>query len=296
MHAGELPVGNHSFRLVAYGEGKTQVSELPQTLRGRSKEATSAASELMHMAKAMALMLNNTQQMFALQHQEFEAQQKRLGDQYENVALLIDRNAENASNNLEAQLRLEQFHNEQSRRDKREEAMLSIITPIGVMAMEKYGPKLLSMTPGEIEGKVKEMFKGGTELVANSEPAPEVIAPPEAAPQVAPETEPVTITRGDLAQIAALLQGLVVRIEHLEQTTAQVGKEGPPDESTSNTAVESVRSSGLQVSQPGPERVQRNNEAGSKGSARSDIASRGQQAAHGTRLPTNHQKARRVTP
>jgi len=258
MHAGELPIGNHAFRLVAYSDAKAQLGELPQTLRGRSKEATSAASELIQMAKAMALMLSNTQQMFALQHQQFEAQEKRLGDQYENVALLIDRNAENASNNLEAQLRLEQFHNEQSRRDKREEAILSIITPIGVMAAEKYGPKLLQMSPAEIGGKVKEMF--GAESKLKGEPVPSA----EPTPEPIPEPETVPITKADLAGIGQLLQTLVGRLEVLELNAAQVGQEGPPNDTAARTPVEPVRLADSEVSEPRPTGVQRTIKQGAR--------------------------------
>jgi len=297
MHAGELPVGNHAFRLVAYSENKTQLGELPQTLRGRSKEATSAASELIQMAKAMALMLSNTQQMFALQHQQFEAQEKRLGDQYENVALLIDRNAENASNNLEAQLRLEQFHNEQSRRDKREEAILSIITPIGVMAAEKYGPKLLQMSPAEIGGKVKEMF-GDAESKLKGEPSP-APSPPAEVPAAPTEPGTIAITKADLEGIGLLLQNLVGRLDVLEQASAQVGKEGPPDVTTPRTAVEPVCVASREVPEPGQARIQRDDKAGSSRSARHDPRSRGQKttARTGTRKPKpTTRKARGMTP
>lgn len=295
MHAGELPVGNHSFRLVAYGEGKTQLGELPQTLRGRSKEATSAASDMMAMAKSMAVMLNNTQQMYTLQAQQFELQEKRLGDQYENVALLIDRNLEIQSQNLEVQLQLEKFHKEEERRDQRQEAVLSILTPLATLAAQKYGPKLLNMSPAEIGTKVSDLFKGSDKPPA--EPKPESTAESSPEPKAEPEPVAVTITKADLEGFGAILRNLATRLAALEQTSASAGKEGPPDEDTTGTPVEPVCVASPDVSESGQATVQRDRQAGRQRSAQHDLARPGQQSHGGTRTkPTNHQKAKRVSP
>jgi hypothetical protein len=158
LQAEELPTGAHSFRLVAYDGSNVQLSELHQTVRGRSKEAASASNEAVTVARAAAMNVSNAAAATQLLRAELEREMQRNNDLVENQALLLDKLNEMQTQNFEAQLRLETFHREQDRKDKFSEAMSQLLVPMGTLLIEKFGPKLLQMQPAEILEKAKAVL------------------------------------------------------------------------------------------------------------------------------------------
>lgn len=141
----ELPGGPHSYKFVAYGPDGSQMSELPQTLRGRSREATGAATEATAMQRATALSLENVQTAVTLLRTELEAKTGQLATANEDVAAVLAKLNEMSSQNFDQQLKLQEFMRKQDRLDKMWEGAGGIVTMLGTMAAEKYGPKLMGM-------------------------------------------------------------------------------------------------------------------------------------------------------
>ena len=277
MQADELPQGAHGYRLVAYSEKNQQLGELPQTIRGRSKDATSAAAEHLQMQKALALEIANMARIGELRNQEFEAQQRRLNDQYDNVGLLLDRNAENASVNFDASLRLKEFDKKQERLDMVYAMFTTVATPLLTMAVEKFGPKLLSMKPSEIIDKVKDSFS------AEPDPtAPEHKAPSEA---------------DVLQKLTELLQPIAMRLETLE--LAYLAKEGPTNGRTDQPTPQRPSDASYEVLESGQAGVSQRAEERCEGNSRNVArGSRQRSKTGGTEVPrvtkrttrTNHQR------
>jgi len=283
MYADELPQGPHAYRLVAYSSDKRQLSELPQTIRGRSKDASTAASDALQLQKATALFISNVTSWASLARGEADKQQARLDDAQDNTSQLLDLANQLRGHNLEAELRLRQFEEEQKRKDQRQEAFISIITPLATMAVEKYGPKLLSMSPTDILEKSKA-FLGSTP----AEPAPS--PPPAPAPAV---------TTHDLQLLGHVLRDVVARLERLEQTSP-VSKE-VPEHVRAETPTEPVGEPVFSVPQSEQGGVSPDGEIRSEGSSGDAAASGGKQNRKvrrstptdpTTKRTTNHQKKR----
>lgn len=188
LQADELPTGAHQFRVVAYDEKGLQLSELPQTVRGRSKEATSAANEAITHARASAMNVSNAAAATQLLRTELEREFARNNDLTEDKALLIDKIQELVTQNFDAQLRLAEFNRKMERTDKLYDALTTIFVPLGTLVVEKYGPKLLAMQPSEILDKGKAVLAKLNEKDQPTEGEPNV---PE--PTAQPDSHPVPV-------------------------------------------------------------------------------------------------------
>lgn len=185
LQADELPTGAHQFRVVAYDSNGGQLSELPQTVRGRSKEATSAANEAITNARASAMNVSTAAAAAQLLRGELDREFARNNDLTEDKALLIDKIQELVTQNFDAQLRLAEFNRKMERTDKLYDALTTIFVPLGTMVMEKYGPKLLAMQPSEI------LDKGKAVLAKLNEKEPTKGEPNEPTPE--PDNKPLPV-------------------------------------------------------------------------------------------------------
>jgi hypothetical protein len=167
MQAQELPAGtSHQFRVVSYDPAGKQLAELPQTVRGLSKDASSANQHALQQSRAhhqdvstMAFVLDKTTS-------QLEQTCNRLGDLFDDCTQLAESNAMMRLNNEESQLRRLEFERRMDRNDKLFEALGNIGTLVIPAIIEKLGPKFLGATPGEMLGKVSSA------LEKLNEPAP----------------------------------------------------------------------------------------------------------------------------
>lgn len=185
LQADELPPGTHAFRLVSYDEKGQQLSALNQTIRGKNKDAGTAGTEAITQARAAAMNVSNAAQATLVLRTELEREQARNNDLVENQALLIDKLNEAHSENFESQLRFAEFTRRMERMDKLYEAMSGLLVPLGHIVIEKFGPKLLAMQPGEILEKAKAVLSSNsTEGDPNATPGPAAKPANESVPGV----------------------------------------------------------------------------------------------------------------
>lgn len=149
MQAGELPKGAHRYRLVSYASRNKdkQLSELPQTIRGRSSDATSAMSEAIAMQRATAMAVSNLENVNAITLRALENVEGRLNEMTENFTLTFDKLTVANSENFDQRMRFLEFEAKQ----KRNEVLLECLTPLITIAVEKYGGKLLNMDPSTLK-------------------------------------------------------------------------------------------------------------------------------------------------
>jgi hypothetical protein len=148
MQAGELPKGAHRYRLVSYGsrDKSKQLSELPQTIRGRSSDASAAMSEAIAMQRATAMAVSNLENVNAITLRALEGVETRLSEMTENFTLTFDKLTVANSENFDQRMRFLEFEAKQ----KRNEVLLECLTPLITLAVEKYGGKLMNMDPETI--------------------------------------------------------------------------------------------------------------------------------------------------
>jgi hypothetical protein len=160
----ELPTGPHPYKMVAYGPDNVQMSELPQTLRGRCRDATGAATEAMAMQRAVALTLENAQSAVVLLRQECERRADREAVLQEDLAAALNKVHEISSNNFEQELRFQQFMRSSARMDQFIENMSAVFTPLLTMAVEKYGPMLMEGAKNAARPKDAKQSSNATDL------------------------------------------------------------------------------------------------------------------------------------
>jgi hypothetical protein len=204
LQADELPTGGHQYRLVAYGENKAQLSELPQTIRGRSRDAASAGAEAMQFQKASQMALHNFE--FSAMHlrNELEQTSKRLTEQVENTQALLEKCNELFSANFSSQLELKKFERSQERQDM----LVQCLTPLITMAVQKYGPKLLNMNPDELARMIPASPPAAPPVAASPPAAPPVAASPPT-PEVEIVVAPATIEPASATSVANAQSGSV---------------------------------------------------------------------------------------
>lgn len=171
MQAQELPAGtSHQFRVVSYDPAGKQLAELPQTVRGLSKDASSANQHALQQSRAhhqdvstMSFVLDKTTS-------QLEQTCNRLGDLFDDCTQLAESNAMMRLNNEESQLRRLEFERRMERNDKLFEALSNIGTLVIPAIIEKLGPKFLGASPGEMLGKVSSAL----DKLNETAPAPPV--------------------------------------------------------------------------------------------------------------------------
>ena len=151
--AEELPAGAHQFRAVSYDPTGKQLGELPQTVKGRNKDATAAGQQALSNQRANAMAVDSLSFVLDKFRVEMEQQSNRLGDLFDDVTALSSSNAEMRLSNEEAMLRRLEFERRQERWDKIFDAVGSIATMVVPPLVEKFAPKLLGMTSEDMVKK-----------------------------------------------------------------------------------------------------------------------------------------------
>jgi hypothetical protein len=179
MQGDELPIGSHPYRLVSYDAEHKQLAELPQTVRGRNRDATSAASDAMAMQKAVAQSLRNLESVAQLNEQFQTRLAETLDGERDNTNALLDMNRQLRDNNLEADLRLRQFEKREERIDKMLELVGGVFTLVAPALIKKFMPELAA----------SELF------AKHLEPPPKApdpnVQPPEAPPESDSANRPI---------------------------------------------------------------------------------------------------------
>lgn len=173
LQAEELPKGSHAFRLVAYDDKHVQLSELHQTIKGRSADASNPGNEQITQARAASMNVNNAASAAALLRQENERLSARNNDHVENEAMLIDKLNEMQASNFAAQLTLEESHRRWERQDKMLEGITQLLVPLGTLFIQKYGPQLLNLSSPEVETAKTALVNAVAPQVPEQQPATE---------------------------------------------------------------------------------------------------------------------------
>ena len=197
LQAEELPAGtSHQFRIVSYDPAGKQLSEVPQTIRGKSKDASQANQHQLQQSRAHHQDIDTMSFVLDKTTASLEQAMTRVGDLFDDVTQLTESNTVMRLNNEEAQLRRLEFERRMARHDKVFEAIGELIAPIGMIVLEKLGPKLLGATPGEMLTKVTTALEAVKETkqaegTPNGEPTDSKPSDPLGA--VVPEPRPRTL-------------------------------------------------------------------------------------------------------
>lgn len=153
MQSSEMPKGSHRLRLVAYADKsrKTQLNELPQTIRGRSQDATAAYADAIALQRATAMAVTNLENTLAIMQRYAEKSEEGRMEMTENFRLAFDKLTESNAENFDQKLRFAEFEAKQRRADQMMESLLTCITPVLTIAVEKFGPKLFNMDPAKLQ-------------------------------------------------------------------------------------------------------------------------------------------------
>lgn len=155
MQADELPAGSsYPFRVVSVDSTGKQLSELPQTVRGKSKDANTANQHALQQSRAHHQDIDTMSFVLDRTTQQLEQVSNRLGELFDDCTALAESNATMRLNNEESLLRRLEFEASVARRDKLWEALGQLAVPVGTILLEKLGPKFLGATPGEMLTKV----------------------------------------------------------------------------------------------------------------------------------------------
>lgn len=171
MQSEELPVGSaHPFRIVSVDSTGKQLSELPQTVRGKSKDANTANQHALQQSRAHHQDIDTMS--FVLDKTTAQLQQvsDRLGELFDDCTALAESNATMRLNNEESLLRRLDFEAAKERRDKLWEALGQLAVPVGTIILEKLGPKFLGATPGEMLTKVSSAMEKLAEATEDPKP------------------------------------------------------------------------------------------------------------------------------
>jgi len=203
LQASELPKGAHRFRLVSYADRarKNQLTELPQTIRGRSGDASAAHAEAIAMQRATAMAISNLENTLGITMRLNEELEKRLGDRTEDFSLTYDKLIQANGENFDQKIRW----SEHESKTRRSEQMLEMLTPLVTMAISKFGPMLMRMNANDLANMQKflaDPFKHTAETAAA---IPETAAPtepvkPEVVQNGGPSTEPVSTPNDGLPE------------------------------------------------------------------------------------------------
>lgn len=145
----ELPKGSHSYRLVSYASDGRQMSELPQTLRGKGELGNGADPLVQHRATAAAL--TNFENVIAQLRQSAEEDRKLASDRLQDLNLLTERFLEMQTANFESQLKLLEFERAEKRKDLLYENLAPVASTILQRVVEKYQPQINAIAGALIE-------------------------------------------------------------------------------------------------------------------------------------------------
>jgi hypothetical protein len=225
MQGDELPIGSHSYRLVSYDDAHKQLAELPQTVRGRNREATSAASDAMAMQRAVAQSLRNLESVASLNEQIQNRLAETLDNERDNTNQLLDMNRQLRDNNLEHELRLRQFEKREERIDKFLEGAGGLITLLAPLLIKKFLPELAAS-----EMVAKQLDSMTEKAKPNERPSEGPEEPISATSVVVPEPEQRALSPNDQAGPAR--DGGAVPEESSEPSRRRAITKRPPARAT----------------------------------------------------------------
>lgn len=200
LQASELPKGAHRFRLVAYSDKakKNQLTELPQTIRGRSGDASAAHAEAIAMQRATAMAISNLENTLNITMRLNEELEKRLGDRTEDFSLTYDKLIQANGENFDQKIRW----SEHETKNRRSEQMLEMLTPLVTMAISKFGPMLMRMNATDL-ANMQKFLTDPLKHVAEMNPpdvAPTEAVKPEVITNAGPSPEPASPPNDGVSQ------------------------------------------------------------------------------------------------
>lgn len=149
MQSAELPKGQHRFRLAAYSDKarKNQLNELPQTIRGRSGEASQANADAIALQRATAMAITNFERVCDTLTRMNEKLETRLDERTEDFAQVYNKLIEANADNFDQKIRW----SEHEAKTRRNEQLLEMCEPLIGMAVQRFGPMLLKMNPDDVK-------------------------------------------------------------------------------------------------------------------------------------------------
>jgi hypothetical protein len=178
LQSAELPKGQHRFKLIAWGDKsrKQQMSELPQTIRGRSGDASQALSDSIALQRATAMAISNLENTLNITLALNDRLQKQLDERTEDFSEIYSRHLELQSDKFDEKIRWD----DHQAKIRRNEQMLEMLTPVIGMAVQKFAPMILKMDAGA----VAKFFEDPFPKPADAAPAAPAVPPPPAEPEV----------------------------------------------------------------------------------------------------------------
>jgi hypothetical protein len=216
MQATELPKGQHPFVLTALDENGVQLSELPQTIKGTSQDATSAATEAIAMANAHAKALGNMDFVQTRLIEVIEKLQASTARYIEDNSLLVNALTEERSVNHAQALERDKFHRSAEQRDKIVEGLTPAINLLLEQAVRKYF--------GTPENLVKILEAKQEELAHVKTEVPKGTA--SAASDKLPEPEPRALQADACQQLGPTIRGPIELGTGQAQGHAETGRQG----------------------------------------------------------------------
>lgn len=176
MQASELPIGNHQFRIVIRSAAGEPLAQIPQVIKGRSKDAASAASELMTTQRANVIAIKMLEDTCANLSRLVDTQTERLTRTFGEFDAVADRLKENFLENSQVMLRMRELEMQH----ENTQAIIKELAPIGMVIAQHLLSKMQG--GGNASDLLTSIMKG-----PNAEPAQP--APAEPAPAQPPGTE-----------------------------------------------------------------------------------------------------------
>jgi hypothetical protein len=187
MQADELPKGAHQFRVVAYDPTGKQLAELPQTVQGRSKDASTAGSNAIAAQRANHMAVDTLVLANTVTQQQLSQVAASNSDLHDDVTQLISTVNDLRLSNEDMLLKRLEFEDKMAHKAKVFEAIEGaigqLLVPIGTLVIQKYGPQLLGMT-------VEDLQKLAPPVPKPADPEPPAESPTNVG-TVAPTEEPV---------------------------------------------------------------------------------------------------------
>ena len=178
MQADELTVGAHQFRIVAYGPDGKQLAELPQTVKGRNKDATTAGSAAIASARANHMSVDTMSFVLEKTRQELDQVANRNGDLHDDIQALIGTVNDLRLSNEEMLLRRLEFEEKLQHKAKVYEAIEGaigqLLVPIGTLLINKYGSSLLGVSKDDLQKVAAALPKTDVETETPKEDEPNV--------------------------------------------------------------------------------------------------------------------------
>lgn len=202
MQAAELAIGNHQFRVVIQSPAGECLAQLPQVVRGRSKDAASAASEALIAQRANAMAVQSLTDVVSKLERVLDAQTDRLLKSQGETDAVSDKLKENFLENSQVMLKIRELE----MAHENTQAIIKELAPLGMLIAQHLLSKMGN--GGVATDLLSSLMKGPN---ANAEQPPVQPAEPTAPePELAGKPEPpvlgTTVEQPDHAIVLAVSQ------------------------------------------------------------------------------------------